>query len=314
MITEFNIENLRDSKKKLSLHLESNVSEIVMGRLKGKTSLGKSIANGVQGFSLDNFISGQNKNRNDDEIAKDDGVIITYKGELGEDKFSYSVSIIDSSKVKSESFTVNDAVVFEKTPSRLSDFSINLKGAESLKTHLGDNRTVKLLNYVCNNSIYDLDSTPGKVLDHFYKIVENTIYISPDISIYKGSEYSTFQFIKLMVSERNYPNITSESLNKKLLELFCKTNLDESLRFKVKISNDFEGRSLQVIHENETFLIQDSTQYFFKLLILNAILSVNEHNASIIFQDDALKEISGVADFSTCLSNIYSSNTQIILT
>lgn len=314
MFTKFEIRNLRDSGKALSLPLMSDFTISTLGRLKGKTTLGKALVNGVGSSVLDALIADKNKSRSDSDMLLDEGVTLSYQGKVNTASFLYEITIIDTHKVRDERLVVNDQVVFSKTPDNLDAFELSLEGAETLRTNLGGNRTIKLINYVHNNSLFDKASDKGQVLAFLYKSFSNMIYASTDVVQVGGYEKPLLDYLTTLVDPKRYADLSAAVVNEKLKYLFESSGLKDYLHFEVSLIDDFDGRTIKVHHDGDSYSMKAGGPKLFQYLTLIALLAVHESECSLIYFDDLLPETVVISDIPKSVIDIFEGKTQVVMT
>lgn len=309
MITFFSVENFRDTEKKLELELNKNLTPMNMGRLQGKTTIGKALVNSLCSNELHSIVADTNSSYlSDEDILSKQAVVVTYEGVLDNCTFQYQICFLSRDIVKSEQLKVDGSVVFQKTTNNLDCFELNLPGAESLKTNLNGNRRIRLLNYVRNNSIFDKTTSSGKVVEYLYKLSTKMMYLSSDCVIKDGYEISALQYISQTIDPRKNPEVSSDSINEALEKLFIETGLDSKLQFSVKFTiDDFEGQKIKVVHDEESHVLNTASSDIFKHFILISLHQLYETDSEISVFDG----ISGVLSSSKHQS-VISKNKQIV--
>lgn len=309
MITFFSVENFRDTEKKLELKLNKNLTPMNMGRLQGKTTIGKALVNSLCSNELHSIVADTNSSYlSDEDILSKQAVVVTYKGVLDNCTFQYQICLLSRDIVKSEHLKVDGRVVFQKTTNNLDCFELNLPGAESLKTNLHGNRRIRLLNYVRNNSIFDKNTNSGKVVEYLYKLSTKMMYLSSDCVIKDGYEISALKYISQTIDPRKNPEVSSDSINEALEKLFIETELDSKLKFSVKFTiDDFEGQKIKVVHDEESHVLNAASSDIFKHFILISLYQLYEKDSEISVFDG----ISGVLSSSKHQS-VINKNKQVV--
>lgn len=197
MLSKFSVSNYKSFQDELEFDFKCGKFDFNQDAVSSKTNLVKTaIVYGKNGsgksnlglaiFDLVTHLTDKSKNEEQmtDIInlnSKSRLAIFCYEFNFKKHKVVYKYSKNSQAKLVNESLSIDNVTVLSIVRDGGQQFSINLKGAETLNRNIqslsgAPNNNLSIINYVKNNSILDKRNSNNKIFYEFINFVEQMLY------------------------------------------------------------------------------------------------------------------------------------------